>query len=35
MKEAVDKFSLAGDKVMTELHLRQPGFTHSGCCTSN
>ena len=25
------KFSLAGDKFMSEMHLKQPGFTHSAC----
>ena len=27
--EIVNKFLLAGDKVMTEMHLKQPGFTYS------
>ena len=27
MNEIVNKFSLAGDKFMPEMHLRQPGFT--------
>ena len=31
MNEIVDKFLLAGDKFMTEMHLKQPGFTHSAC----
>ena len=31
MNEIVDKFLLAGDKFMPELHLRQPGFTYSAC----
>ena len=29
MNETVDKFLLAGDKFMPEIHLRQPGFTYS------
>ena len=29
MKDIIDKFSLAGDKFMPEMHLRQPGFTCS------
>ena len=31
MNEIVNKFLLAGDKFMTEMHLRQPGFTYSAC----
>ena len=31
MNEIVKKFLLAGDKFMTEMHLRQPGFTYSAC----
>ena len=31
MNEIVNKFLLAGDKFMPEMHLRQPGFTHSAC----
>ena len=31
MNETVNKFSLAGDKLMPEMHLRQPAFTHSAC----
>ena len=31
MNEAVNKFLLAGDKFMPEMHLRQPGFTYSAC----
>ena len=27
----VNRFLLAGDKFMPELHLRQPGFTYSVC----
>ena len=31
MNEIVNKFLLAGDKFIPELHLRQPGFTYSAC----
>ena len=31
MKEIVNKFLLAGDKCMPEMHLKQPGFTYSAC----
>ena len=31
MNEIVNKFSLAGDKFMPEMHLKQPGFTNSAC----
>ena len=31
MNEIVNKFLLAGDKSMPEMHLRQPGFTYSAC----
>ena len=31
MNEIVNKFLLAGDKFMTQMHLRQPGFTYSAC----
>ena len=31
MNEIVNKFFLAGDKFMFEMHLRQPGFTYSAC----
>ena len=31
MNEIVNKFLLAGDKCMPEMHLKQPGFTHSAC----
>ena len=31
MNEIVDKFLLAGNKVMPEMHLKQPGFTYSAC----
>ena len=29
MNEIVNKFSLAGDKFITEMYLRHPGFTYS------
>ena len=31
MNEIVNKFLLAGDKCMLEMHLRQPGFAYSAC----
>ena len=31
MNQIVNKVLLAGDKFMPEMHLRQPGFTHSAC----
>ena len=31
MNEIVNKFLIAGDKFMPELHLKQPGFTYSAC----
>ena len=31
MDEIVNKFILAGDKIMPEMHLRLPGFTYSAC----
>ena len=31
MNETVNKFLLTGDKFMSEMHLRQPGFTYSAC----
>ena len=31
MSHIINKFLLAGDKFMPELHLRQPGFTHLVC----
>ena len=31
MKEIVNKFLLAGDKFMSEIHLKQPGFTYNAC----
>ena len=31
INELVNKFLLAGDKFMPEMHLRQSGFTYSAC----
>ena len=31
MNEIVNKFLLAGDKCMSEMYLKQPGFTYSSC----
>ena len=31
MNEIVNKFLLAGDKFMCEMHLKQPDFTYSAC----
>ena len=31
MNEILNKFLLARDKFMSEMHLRQPGFTYSAC----
>ena len=31
MNETVDKFLLAGDKFMPEIHLKQPRFSYSAC----
>ena len=31
MTKIVNKFLLAEDKVMSEMHLRQPGITCSAC----
>ena len=31
INEIVNKFSIAGDKFMSEMHLKQPGFTYSAC----
>ena len=31
MNKTVNKFLLAGDKCMSEMHLKQPGFTYSAC----
>ena len=31
MNEIINKFLLAGDKFMSKMHLRQPGFTYNAC----
>ena len=31
MNKKVNKFLVAGDKFMSEMHLKQPGFTYSAC----
>ena len=31
MNNIINKFLLTGDKLMPEMHLRQPGFTYSAC----
>ena len=31
MNDIINKFLLAGDKFIPELHLKQPGFTYSAC----
>ena len=31
MSNVINKFLLAGDKFMPEMHLRQPQFTYSAC----
>ena len=31
MKKIVNKFWMAGDKFMPEMHLKQPEFTYSAC----
>ena len=31
MNEIINKFLLAGEKFMSEMHLEQPGFTSSAC----
>ena len=31
MNKKVNKFSLAGDKSMPEMYLKQPRFTYSAC----
>ena len=31
MNETVNNFLLAGDKFMSKMHLKQPGFTYSAC----
>ena len=32
MNATVNKLLSAGDKFMSEVHLKQPGFTYSVCC---
>ena len=31
MNEIVNKFLLAGDRFLQEMHWKQPGFTYSAC----
>ena len=31
MNEIINKFLLAADKFIPEMHLKQPGFTYSAC----
>ena len=31
MNDIINKFLLAGDTFMPEMHLKQPGFTYSAC----
>ena len=31
MNEIIKKFLLPGDKLMPQMHLKQPGFTYSAC----
>ena len=31
MNETVNRFLLEGDKLMPEMHLKQPGFTYTAC----
>ena len=31
LNDIINTLLLAGDKFMTEMHLRQPGFTYSAC----
>ena len=33
MNQIVNKFLLAGDKLMSEMHLKQPRYTYSACGT--
>ena len=37
INEIANKFLLAGDKFMPDMHLKQPGFAYSACapCTKN
>ena len=32
MNNIINKFLLAGDKFMPEMHLRQPQFVYRACC---
>ena len=32
MNKIINRFLLAGDKFMPEMHLRQSQFTYSACC---
>ena len=31
MNEIFNRFLLAGDKLMSEMHLKKPGFTYTAC----
>ena len=31
MNDIMNKILMAGDKFMSEIHLKQPGFTYSDC----
>ena len=31
MNDIINKFLLAGDKSIPEMHLRRPGFTYNAC----
>ena len=31
MNEIINRFLLVGDKFMSKMHLKQPGFTDSAC----
>ena len=31
MNDIINKFLLAGDKFIPEMHLKQPGFNYSAC----
>ena len=31
MNEIFNRFLLAGDKLMSEMHLKHPGFTYTAC----
>ena len=31
MNEIINKFLLVGDKSISQMHLKQPGFTYSAC----